>query len=179
MNKENQKPDQNQIQVSLPLLSERIANREQLIDSDVLNSVRHAMSAIQLAFEQGDDLLEAKKICAHGEFQKWVADNFPKSYKRAWDYMKLAAVPKVQRASFFENETSIRGAMKVLDILPESEPAASGQENSIRIPKVISNLTFISEWVSKSIDEISGWEQLRRDELKIKLSPIVELHGKL
>lgn len=52
----------------------------------------------------GEALIEAKKQCRHGEFQKWVSENTRLSQRTANDYMRVAimAFHKVADLRYFE-----------------------------------------------------------------------------
>lgn len=169
-------------------LTTRITHRETQIDIACVTAVKHAMSAVQLAVEQGNDLIAAKAIVgnasrgtyAKGEkgWEQWVVKNFPKSYRLATDYMRLSEKVKQQGAAVLRDVKSIREAFRVLGLLPEVETEPK-QLGSISVSPIVSRLNFVAEWVARSSDEIKSWEDIRRQELKIQLQPVVELFQKL
>lgn len=183
----------------MPDLTARINEREKQIDIVCTTAVKHAMNAVQLAIEQGNDLLAARAMvenASRGKFQKksenkgwqkWLLDNFPKSDVTAWKYMKLAEKVKVNHGRVLPQSNSwilendiktLRDAWRVLGLLPEDE-SETKQLPSINVSPIVSRLNFVAEWVTKSADEIATWEEIRRQELKLQLKPVVELFQKL
>lgn len=156
-----------------------MGRREKEIDQLCEEVVRGAVNAITLAFEQGDDLTEAKELCKHGDWELWLDSNFHKGQDTARRYMKMAELPKDARRALFLICKSMTCAYKMLGILPPELEKQIENGGSIPISPVIQRLTWIAEWTGRNLDEIAGWEQQRRDELKIKLKPIVELYEKL
>jgi len=109
---------------------------------------------------------------------KWIAANYSKGYDRARLYMVLSNRVKTSRGSILQNAKSLREAFRLLGLLPEDEPGER-QLPSITVSPIVSRLNYVAEWVVRESDEISKWEKIRRDELKIQLQPIVELFQKL
>jgi hypothetical protein len=156
-----------------------VVQREKEIDQLCEQAVGVAVKAVELAFEQGDDLMEAKAICKHGDWELWVEANFVKGNWTARRYMSLAAMPKTLRQQCLLTCKSMTSVYKLLGILPPEPENQIENGGSITIPPVIQRLTWIAEWTGRNLDEVAAWEQPRRDELKIKLKPIVELYEKL
>jgi hypothetical protein len=164
---------------SLNDLAARITAREKEIDLVCDSAVATIVSALGLAFEQGDDLAEAKAACRHGDWELWLSSNFPKGQETARRYMKLAETPKDYRREVFFNCKSMTYAYKTLGILPTEAVTGASGGGSISIPPVIQRLTWIAEWTGRNLDDIGTWEQPRREELKLKLKPIVAIYEKL
>ena len=160
-------------------LAGRIKRRECEIDKICETAVTSGLRAITLAFEQGDDLVSAKGLCAHGEWQSWLANNFSKSQKTACYYMRLAAIPKMTRTSVMANAHSVNEAFRLLGILAPEPAKLIEDKHSISISPIIQHLSWVAEWTGKSLNEIKEWEQPRRDEMKLKLKPIVEIYESL
>lgn len=182
MTNENSKlieTDTVQQMLSLPDLAERVRLRETEIDKECFSALTAGSRAVELALEQGDDLLLAKHKCGHGPFLEWLETHFPKSPRQARNYMSLALkVPQRKRASIFEDAKSVRDAFRILGLLPEVEttqPTLPG----LPVNPAISRLNWLAEWTTKSGDEISTWEPQQRQELKITLRPVIELYSKL
>ena len=164
---------------SLNDLAARITAREKEIDRVCDEAVGTIVKALQLAFEQGDDLTEAKAASRHGDWELWVESNFPKGLWTAQRYMKLATVPKNLRQQALLSCKSMTSAYKMLGILPTEAVTGASGTGSISIPPVIQRLTWIAEWTGRNLDDIGTWEQPRREELKLKLKPIVAIYEKL
>lgn len=177
MSKENPVPISG-LQISLPFLSERIKEREIQIDNFCVDAVRSGVAAIALALDQGDDLIAAKSLCKHGEFQLWVMANFPKTYRTAAKYMKLAEIPKGNRSSLLKDAKSVNEAFRLLGII-SPEPSNQIDAPSISIPPEVQRLNWLAEWAGKSDMDFSKWEPARREEMKTKLRPIVAIYERL
>lgn len=149
------------------------------------------MTAVSLAVEQGNDLMTARSLvenASRGKFkrpsenkgwQKWLVANFPKSDDTARKYMALAEKVKTAHGRVLPHDLkSIREAFRILGLIPEVE-SEQKQLPSISISPIVSKLNFVAEWVERSKDEIANWEQIRRQELKLQLKPVVELFEKL
>lgn len=191
MKKENALTTPNQPELSLTDLTTRINEREKKIDAACAIAVQTGMTAVQLAIDQGNDLLLARaqvENASRGKFQKssdnkgwqkWLLTNFPKSDETARKYMALAEKVKTNHGRVLPHDLkSIREAFRVLGLIPEVETETK-QLASITVSPVVARLNFIAEWVTKQGDEISTWEDLRRQELKLQLKPVVELFEKL
>jgi Protein of unknown function (DUF3102) len=80
---------------------------QSLVDLAASIKKRHAaitggsMSIVQMAIDQGKDLLKAKAQVGHGGFLKWVAHHYQITEKTAERYMKFAA-----------NEDNLKAAMQ-------------------------------------------------------------------
>lgn len=68
----------------LPILAERINSEHDAAISAARKGFMHAIEAGRL-------LTEAKVLCAHGQWQKWLEDNFRGSVRGAQAYMRLHA----------------------------------------------------------------------------------------
>ena len=81
---------------------------------------QHAMQAVNHAMEAGRLLIEAKGLCAHGQWLPWLAENFDGSVRTAQAYMRLHEncdlLANTQRAAHL----SVREALKAL-----AEPKAA------------------------------------------------------
>jgi hypothetical protein len=164
---------------SLNDLAARIAVREKEIDRVCDEAVGTIVKALELAFEQGDDLTSAKEVCRPGDWELWVESNFKMGIRTAQRYMKLSETPKNDRRDVFLNCKSMTCAYKMLGILPAEAETSVENGGSISIPPVIQRLTWIAEWMGRNLDDIGTWEQPRREELKLKLKPIVAIYEKL
>jgi hypothetical protein len=176
-------------EISLADLTTRINDREKKIDAACAIAVKHAMSAVQLAIDQGEDLLLARARVENASrgthakkgdvgWTKWLANNYSKGYETARLYMGLSSRVKSHRAGILQNVKSLREAFRILGLVPEPEPEEK-QLPSISVSPIVSKLNFVAEWVERSKDEIANWEQIRRQELKLQLKPVVELFEKL
>jgi site-specific DNA-methyltransferase (adenine-specific) len=83
-------------------------------------SARHTVRTtkrmpLDLAREQGDDLIALKTACGHGEFQKLIAKRLPFGYAVAADLMKIARrVGKVGRRNA-RGSLSVRQALSLIE----------------------------------------------------------------
>lgn len=74
-----------------------------------------ANDALQHAMRCGDLLIEAKAGVPHGEWQRWLADNFDGSTRSAQVYMRLAGNREVLESKNADSALlSIDGAMRLL-----------------------------------------------------------------
>lgn len=163
----------------LTVLAHRITAREQEIDNVCNNAVRMGLHAIQLAFEQGDDLLDAKEHMAHGLWMDWLTANFPKDHSLAARYMRLAKVPKLERSPILQDAKSVNEAFRMLGIIaPEPGKIADGVAR-ITLPPEIQKLNWLAEWIGREQPTFEEMPPLARGELKTRLRPIVELYEKL
>ena len=191
MKSKNKITKPNPQELSLADLTTRINEREKQIDIVCTTAVKYAMDAVQLAIDQGNDLLRARAQvgnASRGKFQKpsenkgwqkWLFDNFPKSDETARKYMALAEKVKTNHGRVLPHDIkSIRDAFRVLGLIPEIENEPK-QLPSINVSPVVSRLNFIAEWVVREGETISKWEEIRRQELKLQLKPVVELFEKL
>ncbi len=170
-------------------MATRINKREEQIDLTCATAVRHAVNAVQLAIDQGNDLLMARSEVDNASrgthakkgdvgWTKWLAANYSKGYERARLYMGLSSRVKTLRGSILQNAKSLREAFRLLGLLPEDELEPK-QLPSITVSPIVSRLNFIAEWVVREADQITTWEDIRRQELKLQLKPVVELFEKL
>ena len=178
------------VEISLADLTQRINEREKQIDLTCTTAVRHGMNAVQLAYDQGKDLIAARALVANasrGKFQKqsdkgwqrWLLDNFPKSDETARKYMAIAEKVKTNHGRVLPQDLkSIREAFRFLGLTPEVE-GEQKQLPSISVSPIVAKLNFVAEWVVREADTIATWEDIRRQELKLQLQPVVELFQKL
>jgi hypothetical protein len=96
-----------------------------------ISATANGLKAIKAAFEQGDDLILAKKECQcnrscdgryKGNFMEWVNENFPKGYETARRYIRMATVPKDHRSSLLNEAKSVNQAFRMLGILAPEKP---------------------------------------------------------
>ncbi len=86
-----------------------------------------AKNAVGQALEAGDKLLAAKKLCSHGQWQKWLADNVEFSNRTARAYMRLSASRTALESKTAETavlDSTIDGALKFLSA-PKPKPTFS------------------------------------------------------
>lgn len=84
------------------------------------DGLRHAINAGQL-------LLEAKKLCAHGEWQPWLEQHFVGSARTARAYILVAQRwPQVEAKWQRVADLSFREALQLLAAPPRDEQSASG-----------------------------------------------------
>lgn len=155
------------------VLTKRIQQREAAIDRVCGEVAAGVNQSVSLAFEQGDDLLQASVAATEQEFATLLRDTFGSS-NRATGYMKLAAkTPIADRATILSDSKLLKSAMKTLDLLPEdtSQPAT----RSVSIPPIIQRLTWLAEWTGRNQDAVRKWQPEQRAELKQQLAPVVEL----
>jgi hypothetical protein len=167
-----------QPELSLNDLRKRIAERERQIDLECNTALAHTARAVKLLIEQGADLLLVKKQVGHGGWMEWCADNFTKSITTANRYMRLAAHAKTFK-DFETDPTSLREALRALEMLPEPEQREQAQLAAMVLPPIFSRLAPVSKWAAESFEEVKEWDSSRRDELKSQLRPIVELFNRL
>lgn len=160
----------------------RLKQREAEIDNTVKATLLQAARAVNLAIQQGGDLLLAKAQCRHGEFEDWLKKNFVKqcgkTIRRAQQYMKLAVAAKTKGTSFFENAGSIEEAFRLLGLLPEIEHVQSDIPQ-LTLPPIFKPFNFIAEWLAKDGDSLASWERPQLEELRQRVKPAVELHERI
>lgn len=159
-------------------LVQRIRNRESEIDELCTNAVAVGMKAVALAFEQGDDLVRVRSSYSQCEFSEWISENFGKGWRTAQKYMKLAAIPKADRKLVLTDAKSLNDAFRTLGIISNEQPELIS-EPSISIPPEIQRLNWIAQWMPKCEASIMAMNPLARQELKARLSPVVEVYKKL
>jgi len=119
----------------------------------------HALSAVEAAISCGKLLTEAKAKVGHGNFGKWIVDNFDGSYRTAAKYMQVAKkLPaNVPRGA----DLSLRGA---LELVANPKPPVSIYEEQ---PREKHWPQECREWVALMRE---GGELLRsnRDELDLR-----------
>ena len=160
-------------------LVDRIQKREEQIDEAAQKAIDAAAHTVKLAIEQGYDLLLAKHDVNHGDWLAWLQKNFPKTPRRATDYMVLAAAHQKKGDEFFAAARTIEGAFRLLGLLPEVPQPKQIDMPQIAIPPIIQKLNSVAEWFAKESDEIKTWPKDRLSDLKQKLRPVVELWQKL
>jgi site-specific DNA-methyltransferase (adenine-specific) len=83
---------------------------------------------LALIKQQGDDLIELKQTCRHGQFQKVVGTRLAFSYSSATDYMKIARNwRKIGRA---QGLVSIRQALSLIEVKKPASPLLSERARS-------------------------------------------------
>jgi len=137
------------------------------------------MRAVRLAFEQGDDLILVKSLCRHGEFGKWIEDNFHKSWWVANKYMRLAQVPRCDRERLLQDAKSLNDAFRALGIISPEPAKQLDDVPSITLPPEVQKLNWIAEWVEREEPSFEKMPQIARDELKTRLRPVVEIYNRL
>lgn len=165
----------NQPELSLEVLATRLRDREKQIDAAVDRAVHMAAEPVRLAIEQGEDLLKAKAQVKHGQWLPWLKENFPKSERRARDYMDLYNRREKLAKS---NPKSIEDAFRMLGMLPEVEHRQV-EMVGISIPAIVQRLNFIAEWNTKESDQLNDWETPRLRELDQRLQAADELRAKV
>jgi hypothetical protein len=90
----------------------------QRIDHEVTMAERNYKDAVQHAINAGELLTEVKARLKHGQWQPWLAANFPGSATTARNYMRLAA--NQQRVAVLP---TVREAVALLS---EPKPASDG-----------------------------------------------------
>jgi hypothetical protein len=163
----------------LTALASRITAREKEIDEVCNNAVRMGLHAIQLAFQQGDDLLDAKENMPHGQWLPWLEANFPKDHSLAARYMRLAKVPKLERSPILQDAKSVNEAFRMLGIIAPEPARLNEGEARISLPPEIQKLNWIAEWCAREQPTFEEMTPLARGELKTRLEPIVQLYAKL
>ena len=155
----------------------QLLKRETEIDFLVESAAFAGVSAVRLAFEQGDTLREIKQ---HEQlnWDSWLADNFPKSKRTAWNYMKLATVPADEREQFLEDGKSIKHALTTVGLIPE-QPKLLDVEPHVSIPPEIQKLIWIAEWLERDGEKIKAYTPNQRAELKTKLKPVIRSYESL
>ena len=157
----------------------RLKRRESEIDKICEGAVQAGFKAIELAFEQGDDLVEAKTHLNHGQWLPWLARNFPKEPRTAQRYMVLATIPKTTRMSYLRDSKTINDLFRLLGILPPDAPKQIDNGPSISIPPEIQKLNWLAEFFTRNPITPDKMQPLEREELKTKLRPIVRVYEAL
>lgn len=161
-------------------LAARLRARESEIDSHCEESVNSGFKAIALAFEQGDDLIEAKSNSKHGDWEDWLSLNFTKSVRRAQEYIQFSKnVPKARRAAYLLEAKSIRKAFEIAGIIPELPASAVNNLPTISLPPFVQKLNWLAEYYEKNPPDFGTMQEVEREELKTKLKPIIEIYEKL
>lgn len=167
------------IPASLEDLSARVKAREILIDQSADAAVDLCGKTIKLVFQQGEDLLAAKAACRHGEWELWLEVNFPKGPRTARRYMQLGAIPKRTRMSVFTQSKSLRNAYLTAGLLLPEPEKETESDPGFTNPPVVQRLLWLAEWTGRNADDVATWEPARRQDMKIKLKPIVQLYERL
>jgi hypothetical protein len=105
---------------TLDTLGRRIKDREEAIQLLKKQAIKDCNNAVCEALLQGQDLLEAKKLCGHGNFVEWLDTHCPElSARTAQRYMLLAA--NTTRVSHLEEAASIRAALALCEVEEQAE----------------------------------------------------------
>lgn len=130
-------------------------------ERDVRSAVEHAVRAGQL-------LTEAKASLPHGEWGKWLSENFAFSQQWAAGYMRLAKASPGQ----IESASSIRGALKQL-AAPSRKKAGDREEAPADDPVIAAGLQALREFrgvvESEGLDGLSDVDPKRRWEWEAAL----------
>lgn len=95
---------------ALPTIAQEINAEHEAAEQSINDALQHARRC-------GELLIEAKSACGHGEWGKWLNDNFRASQRTANGYMRIAA--NSQRVA----NMSIRDALAELAEPRETAPA--------------------------------------------------------
>ena len=175
---QNENQPQQQLQLSLTDLGERIRKLAVSIDEACDSAVAQGLRAAAMAFELGDCLAMAKHICKHGEFVRWVEENTPVGPRQAQKYLALSEVPKANRDSYLQDAKSVNGLFRMLGVITP-EPPKQIDMPTISIPPEVRRLTWIGEWFAGHASDIEKLEPNTKAELKAKLRPVVEVYERL
>lgn len=160
-------------------LARRLKKRQRRIDGLCEKMVGIGFQAIQLAFEQGDDLMEVKTSLHHGEFVPWVEKHFGKGIRTAQRYMAMAQIPKASRVTFFHDYKNLKELYLALGILPPEAPKPAIDLPRITIAPDIQRLTWLADFYERNPIKAEAMNPIQRTELKSKLRPIVAIYEAL
>jgi hypothetical protein len=161
--------------LSLDSLLQRILARESSIDEGRLATASAAVRTVQVVIEQGKDLLAAKEQLPHGKFLPWLAENFPKSQRTAYNYMSVAS--KFAIIANLDDAKFQLELFKAAGLLPEV--SQSPKQPGISLPPIIQRLNYVAEWATKEAYDIETWQPAQREAMKQRLLPVVEIYNKL
>ena len=173
---QNEITTQNQYELSLDSLGQRVAKRESEIDELRGKTAEAALRTIQRVVEQGKDLLQAKERMGHGALLDWLNKFFPKSIRTAQRYMAVAI--KCDTVSYLDDAAFQLEMFKAAQLIPETEKGEANPKG-LSLPPIINHLNFVAEWFVKESVNISTWDENRRAELRVRLKPVVELYQTL
>lgn len=178
MKKENGlTPANRTAEISIEDLRKRISERETQIDEECGKATACMAKAVKLAFSQGQDLIMAKNKVGHGDWMLWVSANFPKTIRTANRYMLLAS--NWTHVSNPECDLQyVTQGYRAIGVIPSADPEVH-QLPSLNIPPIFQKLISVSDWLTRSTDEVMGWNENRRHDLKAALKPVVEFFERL
>lgn len=97
-----------------------------------------ARDAVLRARAAGNYLIEAKRLCKHGEWIPWLEKNFEGARTTAWRYMHIAKRwPELEPKYFTEKHLTVRKALELLSDKPdEIEPVETDKPTTeVEAPK--------------------------------------------
>lgn len=173
------KPATSEIQsAALVEIEQRITERQAQIEKRKLAALDAVGSLIELAIEQGDDLIKAKKALGHGVFVKWLKKTFAKSYVTLTKYMLLSKKFKVSKK--IKDADSLRQAYQLAGIIPDDDKKKIGSGDPVTtMEPIFQILGKFREIAGRDREQVMSWNSERKAQLKQDLQPIVELYGLL
>jgi hypothetical protein len=155
---------------NLVALARRINDREEAIEALRRQSVNKVNETLAEVLLQGQDLIEIKARCAHGNWQSWLRANCPKlSLRSAQRYMALAAkAPGVERLT---ESDSLRAALALCDL--EGADQKSGPKQWPPYMEAIGRLSKLVGFVTRF--PVTQWPDEGLDKFREELQPIAAL----
>lgn len=88
----------------------------------------HVVKALEHANKAGELLIQAKATCKHGEWERWLENNFKGSKRQAQRYMRIHQHwPEIEGKTTRVSDLSLREGLKLLEGPKKSED--TGIEN--------------------------------------------------
>ena len=127
----NQIPSRSSQNVDLDLLVRSIRKNH-------LKCASASRSALEYALNVGTDLLEAKKIVAHGQWSKWLNDNFDFSQSSAITYMRIANSSILrEHLETYSQSIANFGLVKAIKLVREQDGKTRAKAKSqAKVPQV-------------------------------------------
>lgn len=162
-----------------------------------MTALRGAGGCFLLMLRQGFNLAKAKDSLKHGQWAPWALENLPFTIRTAQNrivlYLKYSKQLNAKGISFLRGgqfDASLLGEIKDEDIKAFYEAAGLikkceqlslvSSDRRIPVEACFQRLNFLSEWVTQNRETVfTSWEPLKRQELKDRIKPLVELYNVL
>ena len=105
------------ITIDLPFLASEVNDAHRQVTF-------HAKGMLLEAKRAGEALIEAKKLCKHGEFKAWVEDNCRCSYTTAAEYMRVARVASTKNLDLQMFDGGVRAFLDAFRDRENAKPQA-------------------------------------------------------
>jgi hypothetical protein len=131
--------------------------------------------------QQGKSLFQAREIVGEAQFDAWLKKHFPKPASVASQYiqqtLKLGDNPSAKVAG---DPKAMKHAMKAAGLLPQSpEPVKSGPSDAVAPDPLFSAINGAIVALTQTRDQIPGWSEQRKQQLKMRLKPLADLYATL